>query len=269
MVRLHPHYGSRKRISYLNKGWSNSSFFTLIYIQICICTFKNLCPDSKTFSLSTWAVWLHHGHSRTSWPLTWAYKKIPLVTVYWNLLSLSSIVEGFVFSCYAIFALAFSILIPTIAVLFCHCYLRNRNIVVMMVTCCSCCRWGMLVDHSSSLKAEVGRWKGQGGWRPHPCQRVLWEIPGKTLFTQNTLLLHNAWFRHVTWSFRPALVLRPQHLSYASGDLMVDASFMQTLWNMNPIMSGCELAEGTTLLYTSSPMLCSPGNIWIYKHTLI
>lgn len=35
-----------------------------------------------------------------------------------------------------------------------------------------------------------------------------------------------------------------QHLSYASGDLMVDASFMQTLWNMNPVCSGCELAEG-------------------------
>lgn len=35
-----------------------------------------------------------------------------------------------------------------------------------------------------------------------------------------------------------------QHLSYASGDLMVDASFMQTLWNMNPVSSGCELVEG-------------------------
>ncbi|KAI1893681.1 hypothetical protein AGOR_G00126200 [Albula goreensis] len=34
------------------------------------------------------------------------------------------------------------------------------------------------------------------------------------------------------------------HLSHASGDLMVDASFMQTLWNMNPVCSGCELAEG-------------------------
>ncbi|XP_023273078.1 ryanodine receptor 1-like, partial [Seriola lalandi dorsalis] len=33
------------------------------------------------------------------------------------------------------------------------------------------------------------------------------------------------------------------HLSYASGDLMVDASFMQTLWTMTPVMSGCELAE--------------------------
>uniref|UniRef100_A0A6I8SJ71 Ryanodine receptor 1 n=1 Tax=Xenopus tropicalis TaxID=8364 RepID=A0A6I8SJ71_XENTR len=34
------------------------------------------------------------------------------------------------------------------------------------------------------------------------------------------------------------------HLSTASGELQVDASFMQTLWNMNPITSGCELAEG-------------------------
>ncbi|KAL4647687.1 ryanodine receptor 1-like isoform X1 [Arapaima gigas] len=34
------------------------------------------------------------------------------------------------------------------------------------------------------------------------------------------------------------------HLSCASGDLMVDASFMQTLWNMNPVCSGCEMAEG-------------------------
>ncbi|KAM6946397.1 ryanodine receptor 1-like [Aplochiton taeniatus] len=34
------------------------------------------------------------------------------------------------------------------------------------------------------------------------------------------------------------------HLSYASGDLMVDASFMQTLWTMSPVCSGCELAEG-------------------------
>ncbi|XP_030074236.1 ryanodine receptor 1 isoform X4 [Microcaecilia unicolor] len=34
------------------------------------------------------------------------------------------------------------------------------------------------------------------------------------------------------------------HLSTASGDLQVDASFMQTLWNMNPISSGCEFREG-------------------------
>lgn len=38
--------------------------------------------------------------------------------------------------------------------------------------------------------------------------------------------------------------VRLQHLSYASGDLMVNASFMQTLWNMNPVSSGCELVEG-------------------------
>lgn len=156
----------------------------------------------KLFPYSTWAVWLHLGHSRTSWPLTWAYKKIPLVTDYWNLLSLSSIVEGFFlfFSCYAsLFAfleLAFSILVSLLLQYFFVIW-EIENIVVMTVTCCSRCRWGMLVDHSSSLKAEVGRWKGQGGWRPHPCQRVLWEIPGKTLFTQNTLLLHNGWFRHV------------------------------------------------------------------------
>lgn len=42
----------------------------------------------------------------------------------------------------------------------------------------------------------------------------------------------------------PTRLLFAQHLSYASGDLMVDASFMQTLWTMTPVMSGCELAEG-------------------------
>lgn len=121
----------------------------------------------------------------------------------------------------------------------------------------SCCRWGVLVDHSSSFKAEVRRWKGQGGWRPHPCQCVLWEIPGKTFHTPSTLMLHNGEFRHVYTVlnlrfFHLLLVLCPQHLSYASGDLMVDASFMQTLWNMNPISSGCELAEGTNLFYKFS-----------------
>lgn len=43
-------------------------------------------------------------------------------------------------------------------------------------------------------------------------------------------------------------LLFAQHLSYASGDLMVDASFMQTLWTMTPVMSGCELAEGVYLI---------------------
>ncbi|XP_064408728.1 ryanodine receptor 1 isoform X5 [Latimeria chalumnae] len=34
------------------------------------------------------------------------------------------------------------------------------------------------------------------------------------------------------------------HLSNASDELQVDASFMQTLWNVNPISSGCEFVEG-------------------------
>lgn len=71
------------------------------------------------------------------------------------------------------------------------------------------------------------------------------------------------------------LVLCPQHLSYASGDLMVDASFMQTLWNMNPISSGCELAEGTNLLYTFCstatnavhPKQFIQTHVHIYTHT--
>lgn len=57
---------------------------------------------------------------------------------------------------------------------------------------------------------------------------------------------------------------RPQHLSYASGDLMVDASFMQTLWNMNPISSGCELAEGTHLLSTLGHAAL---NMFFYTYT--
>lgn len=85
----------------------------------------------KLFPYSTWAVWLHLGHSRTSWPLTWAYKKIPLVTDYWNLLSLSSIVEGF----FCFFVLRISFCIFRVGLLYSHispiavsfCYLRNRK----------------------------------------------------------------------------------------------------------------------------------------------
>lgn len=51
-------------------------------------------------------------------------------------------------------------------------------------------------------------------------------------------------FYYWIWFILLILVLFIQHLSYASGDLMVDASFMQTLWTMTPVMSGCELAEG-------------------------
>lgn len=48
---------------------------------------------------------------------------------------------------------------------------------------------------------------------------------------------------------------------------MVDASFMQTLWNMNPISSGCELAEGTSALYTLRMCLMDPegmNNVHLY-----
>lgn len=133
----------------------------------------------------------------------------------------------------------------------------------------------MLVDHSSSFKAKVRRWKGEGGWWPHPRQCVLWAIPGKHLHTPSTLLLHNGGFRHVyavlnSIFFHPLLVLCPQHLSYASGDLMVDASFMQTLWNMNPISSGCELAEGTNLIYTFWSTATNAVHLWKpFKHTIL
>lgn len=44
---------------------------------------------------------------------------------------------------------------------------------------------------------------------------------------------------------------------------MVDASFMQTLWTMTPVMSGCELAEGLlpVCLYATLKSLLST-NLW-------
>lgn len=63
-----------------------------------------------------------------------------------------------------------------------HLCFKDRSIFCLLkdILSLSPWRWGMLVDHPSGFKAEVRRWKGQGGWRPHPCQCVLWEIPGKT-----------------------------------------------------------------------------------------
>lgn len=43
-----------------------------------ISTTFSSCPIENPLC-STLAVWLHLGHSRTSWPLTWAYKKIQRV----------------------------------------------------------------------------------------------------------------------------------------------------------------------------------------------
>lgn len=36
----------------------------------------------------------------------------------------------------------------------------------------------------------------------------------------------------------------PQHLSISNGNIQVDASFMQTLWNVHPICSGSNIEEG-------------------------
>lgn len=35
-----------------------------------------------------------------------------------------------------------------------------------------------------------------------------------------------------------------QHLSISNGNIQVDASFMQTLWNVHPTCSGSNVEEG-------------------------
>jgi len=98
-------------------------------------------------------------------------------------------------------------------------------------------RRGLLVDHTSSLQAKVWGWEGQSGRWPHSRQCFFRAIPGKMNVLLVCLRLWLIFCQHDH-------LYSPQHLSYASGDLMVDASFMQTLWTMTPVMSGCELAEG-------------------------
>lgn len=45
----------------------------------------------------------------------------------------------------------------------------------------------------------------------------------------------------------PVFVPSPlQHLSISNGNIQVDASFMQTLWNVHPICSGSNIEEGRT-----------------------
>lgn len=39
----------------------------------------------------------------------------------------------------------------------------------------------------------------------------------------------------------------PQHLSVSNGNIQVDASFMQTLWNVHPTCSGSSIEEGVLL----------------------
>lgn len=49
--------------------------------------------------------------------------------------------------------------------------------------------------------------------------------------------------------FRPSPPL--QHLSISNGNIQVDASFMQTLWNVHPICSGSNVEEGNLKLTLS------------------
>ena len=54
----------------------------------------------------------------------------------------------------------------------------------------------------------------------------------------------------------------PQHLSISNGSIQVDASFMQTLWNVHPTCSGSNKVEGKAPLW---PHLATTGT-WSYLH---
>lgn len=43
-----------------------------------------------------------------------------------------------------------------------------------------------------------------------------------------------------------------QHLSISNGNIQVDASFMQTLWNVHPTCSGSSIEEGVLLFVHST-----------------
>lgn len=111
----------------------------------------------RTFVPSTWAVWPPLAHSQTSWLLMWAYKRTPQV--------IQNIPNASSWNCNFFKLTTFTL------------------------------RWGLLVDHSSSLKAKIRRWKGQSGWWPHPCERVLWKIPGESFFRP---LLHGGTVLNLT-----------------------------------------------------------------------
>lgn len=156
---------------------------------------------------STWAVWLLHARWPTNWLLMWACRKTPQVAIKMH-----------------------RPLCPTQADVDFH--IQNQFVHH---------RRSLLVDHSSSLQAKIWRREGQGGRWPHSCQCFFWAIPG----SYNFIYLNLNWQIVVDNSYCYYNLYYFQHLSYACGDLMVDASFMQTLWTMTPVMSGCELAEGT------------------------
>lgn len=48
-----------------------------------------------------------------------------------------------------------------------------------------------------------------------------------------------------------------QHLSISNGNIQVDASFMQTLWNVHPTCSGSSIEEGVLFFICISPLPAS------------
>lgn len=167
---------------------------------------------------STWAVWPLRDHWPISWLLMWACRRTPQVVLHF-----------------------ISHYLPTHA----SCHFWMLNLVVHH-------RRGLLVDHPSSLQAKVWRREGQGGGWPHSCQRFFRAILGNFDFSY----LHLSCQFVVHESYQCYHLPSYQHLSYASGDLMVDASFMQTLWTMTPVMSGCELAEGRWFFFSLKTEFC-------------
>lgn len=104
---------------------------------------------------STWAAWRRPGRWQISWLLTSACRKTPQVALLSN--------AGY----------------------FIHMPISPSELWL-------CHRGSLLVDHPSSLQAEVWRREGQG-WRwPHPCQCFFRALPGNHyLFTYMHL---NSWF---------------------------------------------------------------------------
>lgn len=47
-----------------------------------------------------------------------------------------------------------------------------------------------------------------------------------------------------------------QHLSISNGNIQVDASFMQTLWNVHPICSGSNIEQGIEYIQNNQPPYC-------------
>lgn len=151
---------------------------------------------------STWAVWRLPDHWQTSWPLTWACRKTPPVTLHF---------VAYYLPCMAISA---------------------SNRWIYMYTVGEACWWTI---HPASKQRSEGEKVRVGD------DLILVSVSSER-YLVTTILFTYILTQLISWSLTNSGTF--QHLSYASGDLMVDASFMQTLWTMTPVMSGCELAEG-------------------------